>query len=328
MASNTTKHSANAAWRAGIASAVVAVAALTASNASAYCRTTTCDPTKPGSNCEVDANKCPTVGIPLYWPNGCVAYSVNKDGSPLRDVSYEAAQKLTDQAMSRWLNADCGDGRAPSLEALATSKTSCEGAGFSQNGGNVNLILFRDDDWPYSNDGAVLAFTTLNYDIRNGRILDADIEVNSEFSELTTADDEIIDDLDSILTHESGHFFGLSHVLDEEATMYASYQPGESLKRTLNADDAAGICAIYPPGQNTTYCDPEPYKGYANHCYAAADPSCAVSGPVDGFNPNCLPVADEGCSVSVPAPGSQTPLPWLLAGALGLGAMLRRRRNA
>ncbi len=277
------------------------------------------------TDCQPDAGDCPTVGLPLYWPNGCLSYSVNEEGSPLRNITYEVAQELTDQAVARWAGSDCGGGQTPSLETWATSMAICDTTGFSTGGGNLNLIVFRDDDWRYSNDGAVLAFTTLNYDTRNGRILDADIEINSEYSQLTASDNQVVDDLDSILTHELGHFFGLSHVPHEDATMFKSYQPGETLKRSLSADDIAGICAIYPPGENTAYCNPEPYKGYDPTCFAARDAGCEVTEAQDGFNPNCLPIPDEGCAVTTPSPSS--PAPWLLAGALALGATLRRRRS-
>lgn len=290
-------------WRGGFAGAVTAIVAVAATNASAYCRTTTCDPMT--TECNADAGDCPTSGHPLHWPDACVSFSVNENGSPFRGVSYDEAQELTETAVSRWMNADCGGGQTPSLDVRTTGPALCDEAGFSLKSGNVNLVLFRDDDWPYSNDGAVLAFTTINYNRNNGQILDADIEINSEFSALTTSDNNIHDDLDSILTHELGHFFGLSHVLDEEATMFASYTPGESLKRTLNADDAAGICAIYPPHANGGQCNPVPYQG---------------------FDENCFPtVEDSGCTVSAPSPNSSAP--WLLAAALGLGASLRRRRR-
>jgi hypothetical protein len=50
--------------------------------------------------------------------------------------------------------------------------------------------------------------------------------------------------------------------------MYATLDPdaGETKKRTLNRDDVAGICAIYPPGKFDESCDPEPRHGFSATC--------------------------------------------------------------
>jgi len=50
-------------------------------------------------------------------------------------------------------------------------------------------------------------------------------------------------DLQAILTHEAGHFFGLAHATDTHSIMYAYYKPGAI---QLTADDVAGVCATYP----------------------------------------------------------------------------------
>jgi len=69
-------------------------------------------------------------------------------------------------------------------------------------------------------------------------------------------------DLQNTLTHEVGHFVGLRHVCNAgggtdsdldpcgppfaQITMYPLTSPGDVAKRTLDADDVAGVCAIYP----------------------------------------------------------------------------------
>jgi hypothetical protein len=54
-------------------------------------------------------------------------------------------------------------------------------------------------------------------------------------------------DLQSMMTHESGHFLGLAHTPDMDASMWAYQQDGSTSKRILAVDDMAGICAIYLP---------------------------------------------------------------------------------
>ena len=51
-------------------------------------------------------------------------------------------------------------------------------------------------------------------------------------------------DLASVLLHEFGHSLGLGHSMDSASIMYPFINP-ETVKRTLGADDIAGIQAIY-----------------------------------------------------------------------------------
>jgi MYXO-CTERM domain-containing protein len=121
-------------------------------------------------------------------------------------------------------------------------------------------------------------------------------------------------DLDSIVTHEAGHFLGLSHSCDNAATMYANYKLGEVGLRTLEADDVAGICTLFPPGSDKA-CDPTPRHGFSTEC---CNPRSKCEGRTE----------PEGCCTT--APGSANSpghlgLTLLLSGVLL--SMARRRRR-
>jgi hypothetical protein len=81
------------------------------------------------------------------------------------------------------------------------------------------------------------------YDTSNGRLLDADTVFNGEKFTWTVGGSGY--DIQNSATHEVGHIGGLGHSADPEATMYAKTQAGETKKRSLDADDVAGIEAIY-----------------------------------------------------------------------------------
>jgi hypothetical protein len=133
-----------------------------------------------------------------------------------------------------------------------------------------NLYNCFDDDI-YTR--RTIALTTVSYNPDSGRIIDADMELNGwsgggassalggepahgwYFSCVDGADAIcetygetpcISVDLLSTATHEAGHFIGLAHSPLEDATMYFSASLGETEKRSLDDDDVAGLCEIYP----------------------------------------------------------------------------------
>jgi MYXO-CTERM domain-containing protein len=61
-------------------------------------------------------------------------------------------------------------------------------------------------------------------------------------------------DLQNTITHEAGHVLGLWHTDTASATMWAYADLREIVKRDLDADDVAGLCAIYPAGEAPTTC--------------------------------------------------------------------------
>jgi MYXO-CTERM domain-containing protein len=149
----------------------------------------------------------------------------------------------------------------------------------------LNNLTFRTGAWPY--DPHTLAITTVFARQSDGRILDADTEVNAvtfKWGDLLAggAPQDAID-LQNTLTHEFGHVLGLDHdcrlgggagpapvdnlgapVPDcavaspeqREATMFPATVAGDVERRTLAADDVAGVCAAYPA--TASPCAPAP----------------------------------------------------------------------
>ncbi len=53
--------------------------------------------------------------------------------------------------------------------------------------------------------------------------------------------------IEDIAAHEFGHALGLGHSTSTAATMYPSTSSCNTSGRSLDADDIAGVTALYPP---------------------------------------------------------------------------------
>lgn len=267
----------------GLCALVALGCGLSSTTAWAFCRTHTCDLGDPAQNCQFDENDCLITGLPLFWPTACVSYGVQERGSPLRGISYEAANQVVIDGFLQWIEAECPDGGQPSIQIADFGPIQCDQPEYNQKAPNANVVMFRDDEWPYEEEGMAtgdtLALTTVTFNVETGEIYDADIEVNS-FQADSLAIDEVGPhdiDLRSVITHELGHFLGLSHTRVAGATMRPSLAPGQTSLATIEADDIAGICAIYPPDRPTTTTDCTPRHGFSREC--ATDTGCCTIAP-------------------------------------------------
>jgi hypothetical protein len=133
--------------------------------------------------------------------------------------------------------------------------SSATSAGFSPSGGNTNLICFVCQG-DFSKDAQTLAVTITtienapgNADGHGGKsrfvgqILDADILFNPATQFNTGGGSG--QDLQTVATHEIGHFFGLEHTAVVRAIMFP-FAP--DVETTLGYDDVAAISNLYPGG--------------------------------------------------------------------------------
>jgi hypothetical protein len=220
---------------------------------------------------------------------------------------------VTDASFLAWADLECATGFA----TLAISKladVACHAAEYNKDGSNANVVMFQDNRWNYTGEFNTLAKTTVTYDNDTGEILDADIELNHAFNEFTTTDDNVVYDLQSILTHEIGHFIGIDHSPDFYATMTPGYDQGSIELRSLETDDIDAVCAIYPP-ERQAICSPDPRGGLGDAC----------SGPA------VAATEDGGCGVAhsrLGTPERGADWGWWLAPATLVGLRRRAARRA
>ncbi len=238
----------------------------------AYCLTRTCDPAS--GMCETNDHNCIISGKVLYWPNSCVSYDVQKDGSAKLGIDYATVHGVVVTAFTQWRNADCGDGTVPSITIADEGPVDCAKPEYNKTQPNANIITFHDATWPYTNTADTLALTTVYFDGDSGEIYDANIEINSNqytFMQGNPAGDY---DLNAVLTHECGHFLGLSHSDVPSATMYSEYMADMT---TLDPDDEMGICVSLAPGRMTASSDCTPRHGFSGECAKPETGCCATA---------------------------------------------------
>jgi hypothetical protein len=211
----------------------------------------------------------------LYWREKTqIQFVINGEGNP--ETTGDSEFTAVERAFGTWqAQFDlCG-----SLSFKEGPRTNSRLATFdSKSSNNQNVVLWRFkscgqivsptdpcikdencgnkyDCWQH-NPGA-LAITTTSYDPMTGRILDADIELNTPSFIFTTVDAPpcvkpvynqncVASDVQNTVTHEVGHMIGLAHDCMPSSTMYLSANPGELTKRALDDGSKRFVCDTYP----------------------------------------------------------------------------------
>lgn len=132
-----------------------------------------------------------------------------------------------------------------SVQVIRGTDSAATSPGSTSSG--PNLICFVCSDTDNFVDANTLAVTT-TWTQNNGQLIRASILFNPNVQFNTDAGDGInVQDLQTVATHEIGHFFGLGHSAVVRAIMY----PSASDLRTLGYDDVAAISTLYPAAGQT-----------------------------------------------------------------------------
>lgn len=285
---------------------MLAVSLAPAAPAAAWCRLSTSMP--------LAGDTCATSGIGLAWQRQCMSFSVSQ-----RTRSTPPLESIRDTATASfapWTQVKCGDQQVGIAVAQTQELGMCTVPEYNTRARNANTIIFVEDWADRELPADAFGLTLVWHNPDTGEIYDADMQINETIGPLTICDRVCpigAVDLQNVMTHEAGHFFGLGHSQVPGATMSARATVGETSKRTLEDDDRAGLCAIYGD-------------------FGPAECSASDFIPDHGFSPKCADPSGQssgskttlGCSVARPHAAHGA---WLLACAALWPLRQRRLRS-
>ena len=264
----------------------------------------------------------------LRWASGCVQVSVDLAGT--KALPGDLEREVVTQSIASWTT---GTAACSYMEIVETGyedrEVGRDGVNMIKFRDSSWCRPATDDDPARCYADSAAGITTAVYvddasSDRDGEIVDADIEINgTDFAiadqGVTLATLPCLSELSNTLTHELGHLQGLEHpclaggdparvdadgqavpacasttdptIID--ATMYNLQDCGEITKATLEPDDIAAVCGIYPRSEDPGACE-------------------------------AVDLTPGGCCSAGPGPGPVTSLIGLAVVVLGLG---RRRRR-
>lgn len=173
--------------------------------------------------------------------------------NPTHNANIQGARSVADVMLASFATWAGAPGSAAGATRVADSASTSTG----NNGQNLICFICPGDFSAEAETLAVTITTTATQigvsDGRGGstqfvgQILDSDILFNPNRN--FTTDGGASEDLQTVATHEVGHFFGLNHSGVVRAMMFP-YSPNQ--QRLLSYDDVAGIAAKYPNGAQAT----------------------------------------------------------------------------
>jgi len=286
----------------------------------------------------------------LYWESSCVFVTIDAAGTAA--VPPAAALSIIAASLATW-----NDAGGPSCSYLKIMTEARRPLEVGTDG--VNLIKFRDTTWgrpavhgdparlyPLSAAGLTTLVFVDDGGVRDGAIIDADIEINGvnfaiAIGGITNSPLGCKAELQNTLTHELGHLLGLEHTclapgdparIDHQgnpvpacdmttdprildATMYNFQTCGETTKESLSDDDIQGKCDIYPLGRDPGSCGRVGPDGLIDTPNPTDD--------VFGVDRTVVPTGGGCCG----AAGSTRPEASILLTGLTIALVIRRRRS-
>jgi len=226
----------------------------------------------------------------LFWESGCVFVTLDEAGT--KSIAGDNEFGVIDQAIAAWNN---GIATCSYMQIINAGKKAAEVGRDNTNLIKFRDTSWcrpaTQDDPARCHPDSAAGITTATYvddsgSSRDGAIVDADIELNGKTFAIsvngqTLGTASCLAELQNTLTHELGHLLGLEHnclaagdpprvddqgnavplcaaatATQQNATMFNFQECGENKKETLEPDDIAGVCGIYPTAKDPGTCEP------------------------------------------------------------------------
>ena len=178
------------------------------------------------------------------WPEMPIKYWINPEECPVIEDQIGTEISIVDvmeHATAQWSTVSCAE---VSFQYMGTTDET-----WGPDSQNTVYCVSNPEEWAFGPGaaGATLWIPQENEDDP----MEVDLALNAaELNWVVGGGDALTDDTvdpRALVTHEIGHWLGMSHTPDPFATMYFATLPN-ALQMTLNGDDKAGLCSIYPNG--------------------------------------------------------------------------------
>ena len=182
-------------------------------------------------------------GFRLVWPADRFPLVLRVSDSTVKGTANLSAGSdamgAIREAMQSWQSVQTATIRFSDLQVSGIQSASEDGTNLiTMSDTPANRLLIGDAEGP-------VALTRVVFNVSNGRISEADIILNPDDKFSTTLAPGTYD-LQSIVTHELGHFLGCDHAVAQNDTMFFLTGPGEFFQRYLSADSISFATFTYP----------------------------------------------------------------------------------